>query len=733
MTAASAPRSAGARYATATADPLRPVLLTGLSAVALMNGAGELSYVRETRGAPIDWGGAYAQSVRLTGPWSTRLLRGGRSFDLGRATLVHLEQTHGGVSILHEVDGRLVRDEWRIPLDGEAICRTLEIDPPSGGDARTGVEVEFEPFLAPVAFEGIKPTSYRAGKDGEHWHVRSFGFALRWESLPGPVESSSAGRPWRGEPLEGPVAPLRFRWDLSGDPARAASLHFRISGGLLGPTLARARPPSSTEPRRREIDAAYDAWTERAPRLSFPDAPRLERGYELARSALRSLYTAPDPSITGLVAGYPWYSAVWGRDLAWMLPAVAWLGDWAWVERSLATIFRFQAHAALPVLGARPGELPMQVAPGPVFLFGTSDTTLYYPALLRRLAEQTGSYDVARRHWSGLVEALGWGLSKSTGPLGLLSHGDEIAAMRQETAVGRVRVGIDAVDTTIWDATDRRAHAVDVQVLWLEALEAMAAMAAGGVGAAPGGLAERAEGVRRAIAERYRWPEERYLVDTLAPDGTPARRLRPNALRAVRTGALGADVARALVRRAAEPDLTTPWGVRTLSDRDPAYDPQAYHDGQVWTIATAWAAEASLLAGEADLGVAYLDTIAGRLLEEGGYAAECYRGDRPTPFDACFLLGFSVAPFLSALFDALWGITPSMVRRSVDVRPRFPSSWRSAGLDRLRLGDGTLALDWTPTELGASWSGPGPITLTGAPGTVRLDPGAPARFAMAIR
>ena len=229
--------------------------------------------------------------------------------------------------------------------------------------------------------------------------------------------------------------------------------------------------------------------------------------------------------------------------------------------------------------------------------------------------------------------------------------------------------------------------------------------------------------MRSEIAGRYAWPEEGYLYDSLRSDGTPVRKLRPNALLALRAGLLGPAAAKALVRRAALGDLTTPWGVRTLSDRDPSYDPIAYHDGQVWTIATAWAAEAALRAGERELGLAYLTTIARRFLDEGGYAAECYRGDRAEPFDACFLLGFSVAPFLSNLFGALWGIEPHMTRRTVDVRPRFPDSFRSARLERLSLGPGALSLEWAPGRLEARWSGPGPLELTGALGRSPIGAG----------
>jgi glycogen debranching enzyme len=717
-------------FETTVPKPERPVLIPGLGSYAMMNGAGELAYLRETRGAPIEWGGIYAQSVRLTGPWTTRVHVGGAKLELGRSTLASLTHGRGGLEAWHRVGAGTVRDEVRPTHEDYGICRTLELENPASDALPWALEVAFDPFLAPVLMEGVKPTHYRAERIAGAWVVRSFGFGLSLELSPSPARVLLDGLPWTGEGRESGAGTLTFRWSGTLAPGTRTPFNLRIVGGLSATALGPRKRFLRAEHRRSDFEARFRDWIATTPHLAFPDAPELERGYALARAALRSLYTAPDADLAGLVAGYPWYPALWGRDLAWMLPAVQWLGDADWVERSLRTIFRFQARSAIPVLGARPGELPMQVAPGPVFLYGTSDTTLYYPGLVRRFADHTGSSALGAELYPRLAEAIQWGVSKADGPNGFVRNGGEVATMKQETEIGRVRVGFDAVDTTIWDSTDRRDHAVDVQVLWIDALESIERIADGIGQPRPPGTDGRAERLRAAFPSRYAWTSENYLYDSLRSDGTPVLKLRPNALRAVRPGLLPPALAHGLVERAARDDLTTPWGLRTLSDRDPTYDPLAYHDGRVWTIATAWAAEAALWAGATALGVDYLRTNARRLIEEGGYASECYRGDRAEPFDACFLLGFSIAPFLSTLFDSLWGITPQMVHGSVDVRPRFPTGWGSASIRGLRLGAGTLDLDWTPGAVEGRWSGPGPLTITSGPGSVRVGPGTTERLAL---
>ncbi len=227
-----------------------------------------------------------------------------------------------------------------------------------------------------------------------------------------------------------------------------------------------------------------------------------------------------------------------------------------------------------------------------------------------------------------------------------------------------------------------------------------------------------------AVRRSYPWTDEGYLFDSLDSQG-PVRKVRPNALRVVSAGWLDPAFARSVVQRAARDDLTTPWGVRTLSNQHPTYDPQAYHDGQVWTIATAWAADAALAVGETDLGIAYLQTIARRIEEEGGFANECYRGDRPEPFDSCFLLGFSVAPFLTVLFERLWGLRADAPRARLEVRPEFPATWTSASMTQLTLGEGSVDLDWSPRRLVVHWTGPTPLTVVTRTGEESVSPGAP--------
>jgi hypothetical protein len=699
------------------AHPANVALLSGLKSFGVFGGGGDFRWVRETRGARFDWGGAYGQGIRLSGPWTLRFEVDSRSHGM-EETLVSLTARRHRVDSIHHTEVGDLLQSALIPPTFTGVARRLEFHSVVDRPLLLSLRSEVEPFLAPLLVEGLRPSEYRFDSLDGFPRLRALGSSLVLASAPRPDAVQIDGIAWSGESASAPRPRVSLEHTLTIPPNGVAATTLLLWGGV-DRTLAAETPLlrgelSNPEGWARAAEALWQTWVSGTPELRLPEAPELEAAYSLARSALRALYYEPDPGFRGLRAGVPWYADVWGRDLAWMLPAVLWMNDADWAEGALRTMFRFQAPERLPMLGAELGELPMQVSPGPIFLYGTSDTTLYYPDRVRRLIAHTGGFPGLLQDFAKPLALIDrWIDAKTDSSSGLLRNGGEIEGMRAAVGgAGSVSYGIDAPDTTIWDSTDRRDHAVDLQVLAYEAENALAEISEqSGNPAGATKARARASGLRGHLQTRYRWAGEQYLYDSLRIDGSPVEKLRPNALLAVTAELLSPELGAALIQRAARPDLTTPWGVRTLSNLDPTYDPRAYHDGQVWPIATAWAARATFAARVPELGVEYLRTLARMFLAEGGLANECYRGDAPEPWNSCCLLGFSVGPFLTTLFEGLWGITPDLAHRRVRVDPAFPAGWRSARIDGLRFAEGILALGYEDGRLTVLWSGELPITL----------------------
>lgn len=712
-------------------DPSMPILLAGRMASAVLAGDGELALSWESRGALSEWGGAYAQGVRLTGPWRLSLTpEGGRRQPLSEF-LQDLTATRTSVRAHYRGAGWVARQDVVVPSDRPAVTRKLSLTSVAERPQTLRIETELSPFLLPVMMEGLRPETYTVESLPQGLRFTAHSYAAEIVSNVIPSTGGIDGGPIPALPDTRPIRSAILGWEVPLEPAESVDLDWVIWGGL-GSTLAHIGGRGdallgSSLTWRADRERDYRTWLEERPRLSFPQAPELERAYNLALGAFESLYFAPEPRMVGFAAGYPWYDALWCRDIAWMLPAALWLGDHGWALSTLDTVLRFQSGARIPLLGAGRGEIPMQISPGPLFLYGTSDTTLHYPAVVARTLRHVGGS--ALPVFEGMMPKLGlcleWATTKVNPATGLFTNGGEVAEISAaQEGAGRVQYGSDAVDTTIWDSTDRRAHAIDCQVLWVRALEGMAELSSAlGLQSAAPTLSAQAAHIRGRVLDLYWWEKETYLADTLTLQGQPVLRLRPNALMAVMDGWLTPDRARRVVARASQADLATAWGVRTLSSSDPAFDPQAYHDGQVWTIATAWAAHAALMARDFETGMRHLGTIAGILQRERGLANECYDGLRPVPYNSCFLLGFSVAPFLTALFEGLWGLKPDALHQELTVDPRFPPTWNGLRLENLSLGGSRLDLEASGGRLTATVTSGPPVSIATPAGRCVVAPG----------
>ncbi len=710
-------------------DSRATILLTGLSAATVLGGSGDLSLIRETRGADMDWGGVYGEGVRLTGPWWIRFEdRHGARGTLPES-MVWLDSSRTRIRSRHETPDFYCNQEIVALAELPGIGRRLTFSNRMDDETVLRFESTFRPELAPVLIEGIKPWEYDAAATSTGVRVTAFGSALEF-ALSTPCNGFRLNEePWNGRSFRGALDTVTIESTVRLPPGDSATISSVIWGGVEATVRGHAERTTQLLDDAgnwaTSADAARREWTARTPRLRFPAAPELERGYLLARDALRSLYFSPEPGFIGLVAGYPWYAALWCRDLAWMLPAVLWLGDAPWVAATLRSVFRFQPRAALPVMGASAGELPMQIGPGPIFLYGTSDTTLHYPEIVRRYFAHTGDDSVVQELAHHLQLAEQWARRKISPFTGLIRNGEEGVGLHEAAEQhGRVHFGFDAFDTTIWDSTDRRFHAIDIQVLWAQALDALGELAPVTSPDSDGSRwRTEAQKLRQTIGNRYWWPEENYLYDSLAEDGTPVRKVRPNALLAIADGVLPRDRAAAALIRAAQGDLDTEWGYRTLSSTDPTYNPISYHDGQVWPIASAWAIRAAFAAGQTARAVDDLQRWARQLNAEAGTLNECYRGDRAEPFNSCFLLGFSVAPILSQMFEGLWGLMPQALSRTLRVEPHFPSEWTQAAIEGLSLYGGEVTLRWERPRLTAYWKGKGPLKVQSGMQALELTDG----------
>lgn len=165
-------------------------------------------------------------------------------------------------------------------------------------------------------------------------------------------------------------------------------------------------------------------------------------------------------------------------------------------------------------------------------------------------------------------------------------------------------------------------------VAWLEVQAyAYAIFATPVAGAAAAGRAPRdgarADRIAALVDERF-WlgPDD---VFAMALDGNkrPIRMAASNPGHALWAGVVQPDRVAPLIDRMAQPDLLSPYGLRSLSRRSPFYAPFAYHRGAVWPFDNAVFALGLLRYGRADLAAQVAQAV-GLAIAAAGTPVESY-------------------------------------------------------------------------------------------------------------
>jgi glycogen debranching enzyme len=374
----------------------------------------------------------------------------------------------------------------------------------------------------------------------------------------------------------------------------------------------------------------------------------------------------------GICAGLPRFPNYWARDTGWALRGYLSMGECGFARAVIENFLRHQARKTTST--ALKGELPMIIS-GKAFLhnttFGSSDSTFLFPWAIREYILATGDVSYLRKRWNSIVDLVNWGYLKDFDGDGLVEHGFTGIAEK-----------LPIQDSTWMDHIDRRKSANDIQALFYESLSIGSELAEiVGDEEHQKKWLDSARRLQVMIDSEYWNAQKGFYYDTIRRDGSKDPSIRPNALVLLLTGATKDKTnAASILSRLEQNDVTTPWGLRTLSSADPKYHPSLYHDGAVWPLVTGWAAVAELRHSRREQALYYLESMAQRILHENGMYAETYRGDRPEPFNSCILQAWSAGMYIYAFREMMLGMKVEMTENRIQLEPQIPESLLSVCL-----------------------------------------------------
>jgi glycogen debranching enzyme len=391
------------------------------------------------------------------------------------------------------------------------------------------------------------------------------------------------------------LAPLA-RWETCGEITlehgqemkRPLFAHSRA--GNAPTTEAGATPGPRAEP-LSDFDARQGRWQTNCTAIETPN----EHVYRMYRQAVEDMGALRiydlDVSDEAWVpaAGVPWFVTLFGRDS--LIVALQTMSvSPAFARGALKRLAEYQAQSRDDYRDAQPGKILHEIRFGELAHFqtipftpyyGTADATILYLIVLSETYRWTGDRSLLTEYRSVAEKCLDW--IDTYGDL----DGDGFQEYRTYSSLGYENIGWkDAGDAVVYaDGTqvkqpkalcELQGYVYDAKTRMAEIYDALGEPDRAQM------LRDRATALKLHFNEAFWVPEESCFAFGLDPQKRQITSVSSNAGHCLWSGIADHDKAMYTAHRLLQPDMWSGWGIRTISSKNPAYNPFSYHLGSVW-------------------------------------------------------------------------------------------------------------------------------------------------------
>lgn len=542
--------------------------------------------------------------------------------------------------------------------------------------------------------------SYHAEHAYEHQGdagVASFDTALELG-----VETSSG----EAKPHDGGLC---FELELEPRQRWTATLSFRARSACVPPDAPDAAPSTGED----EWERRTRAFLESAPAFDNDGPPLLaDTALAIVSAAKRDLamlrlFDLDTASGWVPAAGSPKYIGLFGRDVVIAATQAAMLGP-ELVRGALDRVGRTRATETDDWRDAQPGRLIHELHTDPSSelrftphgrYYGDVTTSIAYPVLLGRYWRWTGDRKAVAPFADVARDALAWAdrelligdvpfyRYQTRSQQGERNQGwkdSDEGMVHADGSQARTPMGTCEMQGVVYAAKRALAEVLD-------ALERQDEAAA---------LRREADELKRRFNAVFWLPDEQTFAMGIDADGKLLRSVASGPAHCLAQGIVADELAAACVERLFADDLFSGWGVRTLSTRNPAYNPFAYHRGTLWPMESTELAMGCARYGFFDR----LFTICRAAFELGALferarLPELVAGhprDGAHPFPALYPEANAPQAWSAAgalrMVDGLLGLEPYASRRVLFVDPHLPDWLPDLTVERLRVGEAVVSL-----------------------------------------
>jgi glycogen debranching enzyme len=411
--------------------------------------------------------------------------------------------------------------------------------------------------------------------------TRSGKVALEYEGLDGVVRRTIVGSSPQVQVQVTLPSALHFSLRLSAGEEQSFEFTFAFEMGNQVPVISGFADG---------LESATKAITgpDRIPPIIGTSNEQFDTWIERSRADLNMLLTA-GPCGNYPYAGVPWFSTPFGRDgiitalqCLWVSPPMA--------RGVLSFLTATQAKEVCSEQDAEPGKILHEAREGEMAAlgeipfrryYGSVDSTPLYLILATAYYRRTGDLDFIKSIWPGIELALNW-----IDQYGDLDH-DGFVEYNRKSPTGLVQQGWKDSQDSIFHADGTLAESpialCEVQGYVYKAKRGIAEVAAAlDHLEIAGRLSEDARLLRERFEQAF-W-SEKIGSYALALDASKRQcEVRTsNAGQCLFCGIASPERARMVSEQLISERFFNGWGIRTVAEGEPRYNPMSYHDGSVW-------------------------------------------------------------------------------------------------------------------------------------------------------
>jgi glycogen debranching enzyme len=304
-------------------------------------------------------------------------------------------------------------------------------------------------------------------------------------------------------------------------------------------------------------------------------------------------------SLDAFIAGVPRYIGLFGRDNL----ITAWQSALFEMENFESVLSRLAALQGVRREAWRDEEmdrLPHERRINPKAEVGESNRELYYGDVtstpfwvlaLSSLYQWTGDPEIVRRHEQTLRNCVSWILSRLKKGHGFIYYAPTIPDLQYENRNQAWKDSGDAIVDEEGKIQIPPLAVIEVQAYAYQALNEAAELLhqISGDGDTER-LRTEADALKRRFNQAFWVADGMYYALALNRYGKPVASKASNVGHCLTTGILDLDKVSFIVRDLMADEFFSGWGIRTLSSKNPAYDPYSYHRGSVWPVENAFIA-----------------------------------------------------------------------------------------------------------------------------------------------